>query len=156
MVLRRAGYTAILREDRDLTDREVALGKVTIPADNTPIKAVDSILVPTPVWRYKGPEKTIKIFYQVGYLGAIAFDGQTERVDETFIQKRSDDWATFAPDPPLKGVKLTGLKPRPDDIYDMEMWFTAPAMEDQGAIFTGCCQVPAAAPELEIVSCSFA
>lgn len=130
------------------------LGRVVIASSNTPIKAVGSILVPSPRWRYKGPACTITLSYQVGRWG-VAFAGDSPIVTETLNQPASDVWKEFTPTAALKGVALTGLKPATNDTYDMEMWFKAAGMEDQGAIFTACCQVPAAAPALEIVSCSF-
>lgn len=151
MVLRRAGFPAIVRD----AERVIELGRVVIPSDNTPLKGLGTTLVPAPVWRYKGPSRTITLTYQVGRWGVGGFAGDTAIVSETFTQRQSDDWATFEPEVPLRGVKLNGLKASPDDKYDMEMWFKATGLADQGAIFTDCCEVPAAAPELEIVSCSF-
>lgn len=138
-----------------MVDKVVELGRVVIPSDNTPTKTPDSTLVPSPVWRYKGPAKTITITYQVGRWGAGGFAGDTAIVTETFSQSKSDDWATFQPTTSLKGVKLSGLGASDDNKYDMEMWFKATGMDDQGAIFTDCCIVPAAAPALEILRCSF-
>lgn len=134
--------------------REVALGRVVIPSDNTPTKAPGADLFPSPVWRYKGPGTTLTITYQVGRWG-VGFAGDTAIVTETRNQPAAADWATFQPDPPLKKVALTGLGSSSDSKYDMEMWFKATGMDDQGAIFTDCCYVPAAAPALEILRCSF-
>ena len=152
MVTRRAGYFGLTREGGE---RIIELGRVVIPSDNTPPKAVGDLLIPSPVWRYKGPAKSITITYQVGRWSAVGFAGDSPIATETFTQKSSDDWANFEPETALKGVKLTGLKPATGDLYDMEMWFKAPGMADQGVIFTRCCEVPSAAPEIEIVSCSF-
>lgn len=132
----------------------VALGRVVIPSDNTPQKNVGDLLVPSPRWRYKGPATTIELSYQVGYWG-VTFNGMSPIVRGTLNQKQSDDWQEFNPTTQLKGVPLTGLTPTEDGRYDMEMWFKSPAFADQGAIFTDCCEVPAVAAELEIVSCSF-
>lgn len=132
----------------------VMLGRVVIPSDNTPTKSPGSTLIPSPRWRYKGPAKTITLTYQVGRWG-VGFAGDTAIVTETFNQSKSDDWATFAPTTPLKGVALSGLGASADGKYDMEMWFKATDMDDQGAIFTDCCSVPTVQPALEIVSCSF-
>lgn len=137
-----------------MVEQIVMLGRVVIPSDNTPTKGPGDILVPAPRWRYKGPASTITLTYQVGRWG-IGFAGDTEIVTEILNQPASDSWQEFSPDRTLKGVKLTGLKASSGNRYDMEMWFKSPAFADQGAIFTGCCEVPAAVPELEIVSCSF-
>jgi hypothetical protein len=138
-----------------MAEKIIQLGRVVIPADNTPKKGVGTTLVPSPVWRFKGPATSIKLTYQVGRWGAGGFAGDTEIVEETFNQVKSDDWETFSPQTALKGVKLNGLKATDDNKYDMEMWFKATGMDDQGAIFTDCCEVPAASPALEIDSCSF-
>lgn len=138
-----------------MVNQVVMLGRVVIPSDNTPLKSVGATLVPAPVWRYKGPAKTLTITYQVGRWGTFGFAGDSPIVTEIINQSKSDDWAEFRPTVPLKGVKLTGLVASPDDRYDMEMWFKATDMADQAAIFTDCCEVPAVAPALEIVSCSF-
>ena len=151
MVTRFAGLPRIVRA----AEKAVELGRVVIPSDNTPTKAVGATLVPSPVWRYKGPAKTLTITYQVGRWGAGGFAGDTAIVTETRNQPASADWATFQPDTPLKGVALTGLGASEDNKYDMEMWFKATGMDDQGAIFTDCCVVPGAAPSLEILRCSF-
>lgn len=138
-----------------MVEQIVMLGRVVIPSANTPRKAVDSTLYPAPKWRYKGPACTIALTYQVGRWGTFGFAGDTEIITETLNQVASDYWQEFSPQTPLKGVRLTGLKDSPDNHYDMEMWFKSPAFADQGAIFTDCCEVPAVAAELEIVSCSF-
>lgn len=138
----------------EMGEREVALGRVVIPSDNTPTKAPGSTLVPTPVWRYKGPAITWTITCQGGRWG-LTFDGQTGIATETRSQPAAADWTTFQPDTPLKGVVLTGLEDSPDGKYDMEIWFKASGVEDQGAIFTDCCYVPAAVPAIEILRCSF-
>lgn len=138
-----------------MVEQIVRLGRVEIPADNTPIKSVGDTLIPAPRWKYKGPACTITLTYQVGRWGWAGFAGDTAIVTETLNQPASDVWAEFSPTAPLKGVALTGLKESPDNRYDMEMWFKSPAFADQGAIFTGCCEVPAVVGELEIVSCSF-
>jgi len=136
-------------------ERVVTLGRVVIPSDNTPLKGLGERLVPAPRWRYKGPACTITLTYQVGRWGIGGFAGDTSIITETIHQVVSDEWQEFSPTTPLRGVSLTGLKASPDNRYDMEMWFKAPGIADQGAIFTDCCEVPAAAPELEIVSCGF-
>ena len=132
----------------------VALGRIVLPADNTPVKSIGATLVPSPRWRYKGPACTITLTYQVGRWG-ITFDGDTAKVTETLNQPASDTWKEFSPDRALKGVTLASLEAATNDLYDMEMWFKSPAFADQGAIFTACCKVPAVTPVLEIVSCSF-
>ena len=138
-----------------MVEQIITLGRVVIPSLNTPVKKVGSILIPSPRWRYKGPAITITLSYQVGRWG-IGFDGDSPIVTEVFIQPLSEDWADFSPTAPLRGVALTGLKAATNDLYDMEMWFKAPGdFEDQGAIFTDCCQVPMVTPSMEIVSCSF-
>ena len=137
-----------------MVDQFVRLGRVVIPSDNTPIKGPSDMLYPAPRWRYKGPARTITVHYQVGRWG-IGFAGDTERVTTNLNQSASDEWQEFSPITPLKGVRLTGLKASPDNRYDMELVMGGAGLEDQTAIFTDCCEVPAAAPELEIVSCSF-
>ena len=133
-----------------------ALGRVVIPAANTPQKGVGDTLIPTPVWRYKGPAISITLSYQVGRWSAVGFAGDTLIVTENLEQPRSDVWQEFRPTRQLKGVRLNGLKATEDNRFDMEMWFKAPGtFSDQGAIFTGCCEVPAVAGMLEIVACSF-
>lgn len=138
-----------------MVEQIVMLGRVVIPSINTPIKSVGDTLVPAPRWRYKGPACTITLTYQVGRWSTFGFAGDTAIVTETLNQLASDTWQEFSPDKALKGVSLIGLKVSPDNRYDMEMWFKSPAFADQGAIFTDCCEVPAVAAELEIVSCSF-
>ena len=138
-----------------MVEQIVRLGRVEIPSASTPLKSVSDILYPAPRWRYMGPACTIALTYQVGRWGIFGFAGDTEIVNETLNQPASDTWQEFSPTTPLKGVRLTGLKPSPDDLYDMEMWFKSAAFSDQGAIFTNCCKVPAVAAELQIVSCSF-
>lgn len=138
-----------------MVEQIVMLGRVLIPADNTPLKGVGNILVPSPRWRYRGPACTITLTYQVGRWGVLGFDGDSPKVTETLSQPRSDDWAEFTPPRALRGVALTGLKVSPDNRYDMEMWFKSPDFSDQAAIFTDCCEVPAVVGEVEIVSCSF-
>jgi len=133
----------------------VALGRIVLPAENTPVKSIGDTLVPTPRWRYKGPACTITLTYQVGRWDWAGFAGDTAIVTETLNQPASDTWREFGPDRALKGVSLIGLVATPDNRYDMEMWFKSPAFTDQGAIFTDCVEVPAVAAELEIVSCSF-
>ena len=133
---------------------QVALGRVVIPALNTPTKKVGDTLVPTPRWRYKGPACTISLSYVVGWWGVV-FNEMTPKVFETLSQPASDVWKEFQPDRVLKGVVLTGLTPTEDEYYDLEMWFKSATFADQGAIFTDCCKVPAVAAALEIVSCSF-
>lgn len=138
-----------------MVNQPIRLGRVVIPSSNTPVKSIGATLVPSPRWRYKGPPCTITLTYQVGRWG-IGFAGDSAIVSETLNQPASDTWKEFSPTTPLRGVALTGLKAATNGLYDMEMWFKATGMDDQGAIFTGCCQVPAAAgPALEIVSCSF-
>jgi hypothetical protein len=137
-----------------MVQQRVQLGRVVIPSDNTPVKGIGSLLVPSPKWRYKGPATTMKITYQVGRWGA-GFAGDTQIKEETVNQPKSDDWEEFSPSNPLQGVTLSGLGSSPDGKYDMEMWFKASGMSDQGVIFTDCCEVPSAAPAIEIVSCSF-
>lgn len=134
--------------------QNVRLGRVVIPSSNTPTKSPGSILVPSPRWRYKGPARTITLTYQVGRWG-VGFAGDSPIVTETLNQPVSDILKEFAPPTPLKGVALNGLQPATNNTYDMEMWFKATGMDDQGAIFTACCLVPAVTPALEIVSCSF-
>lgn len=136
-------------------EKVVMLGRVVIPSDNTPIKGPSDTLYPAPRWRYKGPARTITVHYQVGRWGTFGFAGDTERITATLNQPASDDWQEFSPTTPLKGVRLTGLKASPDDRYAMELVMGGAGLEDQSAIFTDCCEVPAAAPELEIISCSF-
>ncbi|MBA7608828.1 hypothetical protein ES703_16011 [subsurface metagenome] len=138
-----------------MAEQIIMLGRVVIPSDNTPLKGPGDTLVPSPVWKYKGPAITITLTYQVGRWGVGGFAGDTSIVTETLPQPACDDWAECRPTSPLRGVKLTGLHPSPDNRYDMEMWFKATGMADEAAIFTDCCEVPAAVPELEIVSCSF-
>jgi len=133
----------------------VMLGRVVIPADNTPIKSVGDTLTPSPRWRYKGPACAITLTYQVGRWDWAGFAGDSPIVTETLNQPASDYWQEFSPTKVLRGVVLTGLKESPDTRYDMEMWFKSPGFADQAAIFTDCCEVPAAVGELEIVSCSF-
>lgn len=132
----------------------VMLGRVVIPSDNTPRKSVGDTLIPSPRWRYKGPACTITLSYQVGRWDWAGFAGDSPIVTETLNQPASDVWAEFSPTTPLRGVKLIGLQPSPDNLYDMEMWFKSPAFADQGAIFTHCCEVIALG-EVEIISCSF-
>jgi len=151
MVIRRAGFQRILPVEAG----EVVLGRIVLPAENTPVKSVGDTLVPSPRWRYKGPACTINLTYQVGRWSTLGFAGDTAIVPESLNQPASDTWQEFSPDRALKGVTLTGLKESPDDRYDMEMWFKSPAFADQGAIFTDCCEVPAVVGELEIISCSF-
>lgn len=138
-----------------MVEQIVMLGRIVIPADNTPRKSVGDTLYPSPRWRYKGPACTITLTSQVGRWGWAGFAGDSPIVTESLNQPASDVWAEFSPITPLRGVKLTGLQPSPDSLYDMEMWFKSPAFADQGAIFTQCCEVPAVVGELEIVSCSF-
>ena len=137
-----------------MVEQIVVLGRIEIPADNTPVKSVGDYLIPAPRWRYKGPACTITLTYQVGRW-TWAFAGDTAIVTETLNQPASDTWKEFSPTQTLKGVRLTGLVATPDNRYDMEMWFKSPEFADQGAIFTDCCEVPAVAAELEIISCSF-
>lgn len=139
-----------------MVSRTTRLGRTVIPSDNTPLKGVNDILMPSPKWRYKGPAKEITITYQVGRWGA-GFAGDTKIVTDKINQVQSDDWKDFElqPDQKLTGVKLETLGNASNDTYDMEMWFKATGMADQGAIFTGCCKVPSASPQLDIVSCSF-
>lgn len=133
----------------------VMLGRVVLPADNTPVKSVGDALIPAPRWKYVGPACTITLTYQVGRWGVGGFAGDTSIETETLNQPASETWQEFSPDRALKGVNLIGLVATEDNRYDMEMWFKSPAFADQGAIFTDCCEVPAVAAELEIVSCSF-
>lgn len=137
-----------------MTDRTVELGRVVIPSSNTPLKAVDAELLPKPRWNYKGPAVQLTITYQVGRWG-VGFAGDTAIVTERRNQVASDYMRTFEPEPPLKAIKLSGLGASGDNMYDMEMWFKATGMADQGAIFTDCCEVPSVQPEIQIVSCSF-
>jgi len=137
-----------------MVDRLVKLGRVVIPATNTPVKSVGSTLLPSPRWRYKGPGGTITLTYQVGRWG-IGFAGDSAIVTETLNQPASDIWREFSPTTPLRGVALTGLRAATNDVYDMDMWFKMTGQPDEGAIFTGCCQVPSVAAALEIISCSF-
>ncbi len=148
-------FHVVSLKEVDMVNQLVRLGRIVIPAANTPVKSAGSLLVPSPRWRYKGPLCTITLTYQVGRWGVVGFAGDSPIVTETLNQPASDTWQEFTPTAPLRGVALTGLKAATNNIYDMEMWFKASGMDDQGAIFTGCCQVPAAAPSLEIVSCSF-
>lgn len=138
-----------------MVNQIVMLGRVIIPAENTPVKSVGDTLVPSPRWRYTGPACTITLTYQVGRWGLGGFAGDTAIVTETINQLASDTWQEFGPVTPLKGVRLTGLVATADNRYAMEMWFKSPAFADQGAIFTDCCEVPGVAAALEIVSCSF-
>lgn len=137
-----------------MTERAVELGRVVIPSSNTPTKSMGGDLYPSPRWNYKGPAIQLTITYQVGRWG-VGFAGDTEIVTERRNQVASDYMRTFEPDPPLKAIRLSGLGTSDDGRYDMEMWFKATNMTDQGAIFTDCCEVPAAKPELQIASCSF-
>jgi len=138
-----------------MVEQLIVLGRVEIPADNTPVKSVGGTLYPTPRWRYKGPARTITIHYQVGRWGVGGFAGDTERITETLNQPTSDYWQEFSPTTPLRGVKLIGLKASPDNRYDMELVMGGAGLTDQSAIFTDCCEVPAVAAELEIVGCRF-
>lgn len=138
-----------------MVERAVMLGRVVITADNTPVKSIGDTLYPTPRWRYKGPARTLTIHYQVGRWGTFGFAGDTERVTETLNQPASDYWQEFSPITPLRGVKLTGLETSLDNRYDMELVMGGAGITDQSAIFLDCCEVPAVAAELEIVSCSF-
>jgi len=139
-----------------MVEQVIQLGRVVIPSDNTPVKSIGDTLYPTPVWRYKGPARTLTIHYQVGRWGIGGFAGDTERVTESLNQPASDEWQEFSPTRALKGVRLTGLKVSPDTRYDMEMVLGGAGITDQSAIFTDCVEVPTVvAPELEIVSCSF-
>jgi hypothetical protein len=147
-------YLAVSLRRLVMAERTVVLGRVVIPSVNTPPKAVDDMLYPSPRWNYKGPAKRLTITYQVGRWG-IGFAGDTAIVTETRNQVASDYMRTFEPDPPLEGIKLSGLGSSDDNRYDMEMWIKATGMADQGAIFTDCCEVPSVKPELQIVSCSF-
>jgi len=134
----------------------VVLGRIVIPSDNTPVKSVGDTLYPAPRWRYKGPAITITVHYQVGRWDPTwGFAGDSPRITETLNQPASDYWQEFSPTTPLRGVVLTGLKASPDHRYDMEMVMGGAGITDQTAIFTDCCEVPAVAAELEIVSCSF-
>lgn len=134
----------------------VMLGRIVIPADNTPVKSVGDTLYPKPVYRYKGPAITITVHYQVGRWDPTwGFAGDSPRITEYISQPASDILTEFTPSPALKGVKLTGLKASPDNRYDMEMVMGGAGITDQTAIFTDCCEVPAVVAELEIVSCSF-
>ncbi|MBA7593428.1 hypothetical protein ES703_00348 [subsurface metagenome] len=138
-----------------MTNPIVMLGRIVLPSDNTPVKSVGDTLVPSPRWRYKGPASSITLTYQVGRWGVGGFAGDTAIITETLSQPASDTWQEFSPTRALRGVILVGLAPTDDKRYDMEMWFKSPDFSDQGAIFTNCCEVPAVAAELEIVSCSF-
>ena len=137
-----------------MVNQQVTLGRIVLPADNTPVKSVGSTLIPAPRWRYKGPACVITLTYQVGYWG-ITFNGMSSIRTETLNQPASDTLQEFGPDRALLGVALTGLAATDDHRYDMEMWFKSPAFTHQGAIFTNCCEVPAVTGELEIVRCSF-
>jgi len=106
-----------------MVEQLVRLGRIVIPADNTPLKGPGDLLIPNPRWRYKGPAMSITLTYQVGRWGTFGFAGDTPIITESLSQPASDEWQEFSPTNPLRGVNLIGLKPSPDNRFDMEMWF---------------------------------